>query len=289
MECSDLKLRKPEEWNTTSLDLYDCILFDCDGVIWLEGELLPGVAEALRTLHSLGKRCVFVTNNSYKTRAHFLQRFHSFGLTHVTEDDILSSAFATAAVLSSERLFMEAKKKALLLGSDSVADELRAVGISVLPIGELVGPDGHLSEQDLFNLELDSQVGAVVCGGDMKFTYSKAAVASLYLGQTHDENQPLFLATNMDSTYPVPGRFLPGAGSIVQTIIAASGRMPVVCGKPASCMLEVAINRFGLDRSRVLMVGDRLDTGKRDANWAARCKVCSQTSPSALEGALTPC
>jgi ribonucleotide monophosphatase NagD (HAD superfamily) len=35
-------------------------------------------------LKSMGKRLIFVTNNSTKSRAGYLKKFHSLGLTQVT-------------------------------------------------------------------------------------------------------------------------------------------------------------------------------------------------------------
>ena len=45
----------------------DCIVMDCDGVIWQGDTLLPGVRESIALLRESGKRLVFVTNNSNKS------------------------------------------------------------------------------------------------------------------------------------------------------------------------------------------------------------------------------
>lgn len=44
----------------------DAFVFDCDGVLWRGAELVPGADVALRQLRALGKKIVFVTNNSVR-------------------------------------------------------------------------------------------------------------------------------------------------------------------------------------------------------------------------------
>lgn len=74
------------------------------------------------------------------------------------------------------------------------------------------------------------------------------------------EYKCLWISTNQDTTLPTEGHSLCGAGSCVDFVAAAAGRRPVNIGKPETHMLELACAKFHLDRSRVLMVGDRLNT-----------------------------
>jgi hypothetical protein len=47
----------------------DTFLLDCDGVLWRGGVGIPGVSESVEAIRAAGKRVLFVTNNSTKTRA----------------------------------------------------------------------------------------------------------------------------------------------------------------------------------------------------------------------------
>src|SRR5215469_6753841 len=67
-----------------------------------------------------------------------------------------------------------------------------------------------------------------------------------------------FVATNSDSTLPTPRGPQPGNGSLVQVIITATGKQPVVAGKPQTPLHAEAVARTGAKRP--LVVGDRLDT-----------------------------
>jgi 4-nitrophenyl phosphatase len=96
---------------------------------------------------------------------------------------------------------------------------------------------------------------AVVIGLDLEFTYDKlkAANAALRAG-AH------FIATNADTTLPTEAGLVPGAGSLIAAVVAASGRQPIVIGKPETPMLEMAMLRMGVRPDETVMVGDRLDT-----------------------------
>lgn len=78
---------------------------------------------------------------------------------------------------------------------------------------------------------------------------------------TEKDKDCLFIATNLDSTFPSGGgKIFPGGGSIVAPLVVATGRKPIVIGKPEVWLLDDIIKSHNLDRSRSIMVGDRLDT-----------------------------
>ena len=74
------------------LEGVDSLIFDLDGVIFLGDTVIPGVPETLDKLRALGKKMFFVTNNSTKSRAGYLKKFTTLGLT-VNAEEIFSSSF----------------------------------------------------------------------------------------------------------------------------------------------------------------------------------------------------
>ena len=67
-----------------------------------------------------------------------------------------------------------------------------------------------------------------------------------------------WVACNVDTTLPTDRGMLPGNGSMVAALVAATGLHPRVAGKPERPLLDAAVRLVG--SSRPLVVGDRLDT-----------------------------
>jgi ribonucleotide monophosphatase NagD (HAD superfamily) len=67
-----------------------------------------------------------------------------------------------------------------------------------------------------------------------------------------------WMATNLDRTLPSPRGPLPGNGSLVSALAAATGIQPESVGKPARTLYDAALT--GASPEQALAVGDRLDT-----------------------------
>ena len=94
-------------------------------------------------------------------------------------------------------------------------------------------------------------------------------VASIYFGVNYSilsdvtlaiRNGARFVATNPDPTLPTERGQVPGTGSLIALLAAASGRQPEYVGKPYAGMYEQAMQRLGTTAAGTLMVGDRYET-----------------------------
>ncbi|XP_057477982.1 phosphoglycolate phosphatase 2 [Actinidia eriantha] len=231
----------------------DAFLFDCDGVIWKGDKLIDGVPHTLEMLRSKGKKLIFVTNNSTKSRRQYAKKFHSLGIA-VTEEEIFSSSFAAAMFLKVNEFPPE--KKVYVIGEEGILDELELAGF----IG-LGGPeDGkkmvHLKPNYLF--EHDKSVGAVVVGLDQYINYYKLQYATLCI---RENPGCLFVATNRDAVgHMTDLQEWPGAGCMVAAVCGSTQKEPVVVGKPSTFMMDFLLKKYQISTSRMCMVGDRLDT-----------------------------
>ena len=212
-----------------------------DGVIWRDRELLPGAAAFFAYLKSRNLPYVFATNNSTHTVEHYVELLNGFSIP-VEPRQIVSSGSATAAYLA-ERY--PPGTRVYVVGHIGLKKTLQAYGFI------LMDAPGITPE-------------VVVSGIDRGFTYDKLKAAT-----THIRNGAVFIGTNGDHTFPVPGGLAPGAGSILAAIEAATDTRPVIIGKPEKPMFEISLQRLGTRPEETLMIGDRIETDIEGAQNAS--------------------
>eukprot|EP00978_Attheya_sp_CCMP212_P002268 scaffold4662_cov51-Attheya_sp.AAC.3 len=237
------------------LDEIDAFIFDCDGVIWLGDSIIDGVPETLDKLRSMGKKMFFVTNNSTKSRAGYKKKFDKLGLNSVPAEEIFSSSFAAAAYLEQTK-FKDTGKKVYLIGEVGICEELDLIGVPWIGGPNDTGKVPSMGPGDALKHDMD--VGAVIVGFDRHVNYYKIQSAQLCI----NENEGCeFIATNLDAvTHLTDAQKWAGNGSMVGAIRGCTGREPTVVGKPSPLMIDYLCDKYGLDRRRICMVGDRLDT-----------------------------
>jgi len=236
-------------------------IFDMDGVLYRGAQVLPYAREALDRLRDAKWDVFFATNNSTATRLDYLRLLQQLGLGGDL-DDIVTSGYATAHYLERRR---PKPKDVLVIGADGLREEIRAVGIGVRDADELPGfqpppeaaadgVDPGAMRRHLVSLDLPRACDTVVVGLDLHLTYAKIAEAQRAILAGAD-----FICSNRDRAYPVEGRLLPGAGTIVAAIEVATGKKALCIGKPEPFLFEEAIRRAGQQDGRVVVVGDSTD------------------------------
>ncbi len=113
---------------------FDTLLLDCDGVVWHGDVLVPGVAGVLDRLRTLGKRILFVSNNSTKSRLTYLRKFAALGIRGVGEEEVFGSAYASALYVA-RNLAFPADKQVYVVGMAGIKEELELQGIRVADVG----------------------------------------------------------------------------------------------------------------------------------------------------------
>ena len=211
------------------------VLFDMDGVVYIGSRLLPGVVEMFDYLERTGRKWLCVTNNASRTPAQFVEKLAGMGV-RARPEQILGSAEATASWLV-EQIEQNGwpRGKAIIVGQDGLRSALKQYGIE---------------------LTTDSaEATYAIAGINFELTYEELARAALAI-----RNGAKFIGTNSDPSYPSERGLLPGAGSILALLTAATGVAPIVIGKPNRGMYDQAVRRIGADVEEVMMVGDRYDT-----------------------------
>ncbi|KAI1772392.1 4-nitrophenylphosphatase [Hypoxylon cercidicola] len=239
------------------LDKFDVFLLDCDGVLWSGDHLFEGIVETLELLRSKGKRIVFVTNNSTKSRPDYQKKLTAMGIPSNVEE-IFASAYSSAIYISRILKLPAPKNKVFVIGESGIESELRTEGVPFVG-GTDPALRRDMTPEDFNGLAdgslLDPDVGVVLAGLDFHINYLKLSMGFQYI-----RRGAKFLATNLDSTLPMNHTFFPGAGSITIPLINMTGQTPVALGKPSQAMMDAIEGKFQLDRARTCMVGDRLNT-----------------------------
>jgi glycerol-1-phosphatase len=209
---------------------YDAALLDLDGVVYLGGSPIPGAADALADAAKRGMKLAYVTNNASRSPNAIAAQLTGMGVT-ATAADIVTSAQAAARVLA-ERL--PAGAPVLVVGGTGLRLAVRDRGLRPVTVA---------ADRPL----------AVVQGYSPAISYGLLAEAAIAL-----DAGAYFVASNADATLPTPRGPQPGNGSLVQVLVTATGREPVVAGKPELPLHAESVQRVGAKRP--IVVGDRLDT-----------------------------
>jgi 4-nitrophenyl phosphatase len=204
-------------------------ILDMDGVLWRGDEPIGNLPEIFTEIKTLGCSVLLATNNSTRSVKQYQEKLNHFGV----------SLDAWQFINSSEAAARYLKKR--------------------FPEG---GPVFIVGEEGLFNaLEregfYDSEQGAqvVVAGMDRQLTFDRLKRASLLI-----RSGVPFVGTNPDRTFPTPEGLIPGSGTVLAAIEAATDVKPFIVGKPAPGMYQVALERLGTHPEQTLAVGDRLET-----------------------------
>lgn len=223
--------------NIEKLKNCELFLFDMDGTLYLGDNVYAGAIELMEALPALGKKYIYLTNNSSRAGEDYITRLNRLGFPCLREN-VFTSGMATGMFLNQRY----PGAKVYLAGTKAFYRELVSYGI------ELVNDEyGHTEAEN---------VDVVVQGFDTELVYEKLDKACHFL-----RRGAVFLAANPDWVCPMPhDEVLPDCGSICALLTASSGVKPNYIGKPNRNMVDVISAMTGIPNEKICCVGDRLYT-----------------------------
>ncbi len=233
-------------------------LFDQDGTLYLGNQLYPFTVPMLEKIKATGRRYMFMTNNSSKSVTDYIQKLEKMGIS-ATREDFITSSQATAYYLKKHH----PGKTLYVCGTRSLIAELESEGFQT-------------------TTDLD-QVECVVMGFDTELTFKKLEDVSKLLLTRKDIP---YIATNPDLVCPTEYGSVPDCGSVCEMIFNATGRRPVVIGKPSSLMPELAMEHTGYQKEETAVIGDRIYTDIKsglNAGITGILVLSGETTPEILE------
>lgn len=252
------------------------ILFDLDGTLYRGGERVPGADQLIMRLADQGIPYWFVTNNSSRVPAEVAGHLVRIGIP-ASPGQVITSALAAADYAN--RQFPGSR--AFVIGEPGLKFALADAGILELNEGDMASAD------------------IVVQGIDRDFSYGKLASAV-----RHITEGAAYLLTNPDLLLPSDGGLMPGAGSLSASIRAASGKEPVVIGKPSAILMDYALKKAGVKPEEAWVVGDNPFTDISAAvragcpsvltltglcevsDWEAKCRMAGVVPDAVCSGLI---
>ena len=219
------------------------MLLDLDGVLYVEGEPVPGAVEAVGGLRDAGFLLRFVTNTTARSRARTLEKLSDLGF-EVGEAELVTPT-TLALRLCRERgyerveLLMHPEVKADLPGLREAGDEADAV---------IVG-------------DLGSEFGYDVLNRAFRLLMDGAELVALQRNRYWLTGEGLSL----------------DVGPFVAALEYATGRDALVMGKPSAAFFELVLGELGVDPSDALMVGDDVESDIGGALGAGLAAVLVKT------------
>lgn len=217
-----------EKTNIKNVKLF---LFDMDGTLYLGNKLFDFTNELLSTIKAIGGRYMFMTNNSSKSVKDYILKLEKLGIK-ADYDDFITSSQATVFYLKNHH----PDAKLYVCGTQSLKDEFIK--------------EGFILTEDTQETE------CIVMGFDTELNFKKLHDIS-YMLCTRDLP---YIATNPDYVCPTEFGSVPDCGSVCDMIYNATGKRPVVIGKPEALMPQLAMEKTGYTKAETAVIGDRIYT-----------------------------
>ncbi len=219
------------------------VVLDLDGTLYRGDKLFEATLPFLEKLRAWNIGCTYLTNNTSRSKADYVTKLRKFGI-ETSEAQIYTPADSTIAYL---RKNLPATKAIAVLGTPSLCQQFEEAG---------------------FRTNWDAPQ-AVVVGFDTTLTYERLCRTAYWISQ----GLP-YIATHPDLVCPTnEPTVLVDCGSICACLTAATGRNPLVLGKPDPSILLDLCARHGLAPRQLAMVGDRLYTDMAMARKAGALAV----------------
>jgi 4-nitrophenyl phosphatase len=205
------------------------LIIDMDGVLWRGETPMPGLKDFFAFLRERCINFILATNNASRRPDQYVEKLARFGVD-VPQRAILTAAQATAAYLAS---VAPPRAPVHFIGADGLRDALTERGF------ELVNDGARY----------------VVVGWTKELTWEMLAQATIQIRAGAE-----FIGTNPDVTFPSERGLVPGNGSTLAAIQAATNTPPRIIGKPEPWLYQEAMRRMDAQASATAVIGDRLDT-----------------------------
>jgi 4-nitrophenyl phosphatase len=213
-------------------------ILDIDGVIFRGNKLIKNSEKTIERLRKLGKKIIFLSNNSTKSRRIYIKKFENVGIK-VSKDELMLATTATASFIARKN----PNAKIFTTGEKGLKEELKLFGLKLV--------------------EDPSKADYLVAASNTKINFdilTQALRACL-------RKKIKYIAVNPDKMVPSEDGLVPGTGLIIGALYWVTGRKPdVIIGKPSTIIVEEILKKTGVKRKDAVIIGDQPETDIKVAN-----------------------
>ena len=233
------------------------VMFDIDGVLEFQGKPYPGAVELLEFLHKKGVVIRVLSNSTLKSRKVCTEKLNHHGF-RVTEEEVITASWATARYLRT-------------LKPKSCWVMLKGKGI-----------------EEFMEFNMDDEAPEFIILGDyreeFKFENMNKALKLLLQGTKLIVMIPEKVDHSLGGVELTVGAY----GKMLED---AAGIKAAYIGKPNTYVFDITLESMAIDRTKVLMVGDRVSTdilGARQAGISSVLVKAGEFKPDDLMGDVQP-
>ena len=199
--------------------------------------LVPGADTTINRLRELNKKIAFVSNKTTGTTTEYFEFLANHGI-NLLLSEVFNATFVAGNYLKKNHPGM----RFFAIAEPTFIREMEVYGLVYTE---------KPSEVEIVLITLDR---------DINFQKLEIAAHSLELGAK-------FFAVNIDNTCPVDEGEIWDAGATIAALEKRTHRKPGInFGKPSSLMMDTVFNFMKLPPSRLLLIGDRIETDIKMGN-----------------------
>lgn len=218
----------------------EAILLDVEGVLYIQGDPIPGGADAVTRLRDMAGKIRMVTNTSSISRQEVIDRMRNAGLEFADEEILTPAAMAVRYCRS------QGFSKVNLMVARSLREDLEEIAV--------VGTD--------------EQADAIVLG-DLGPMFSSETLSHAFRQMMAGAR---LIALQHNRYWKREDGLVLDVGAFAAALEYAAGTEAVVVGKPSIDFYRMALADIGADPGKTIMVGDDIEGdigGAQNAGIAA--------------------
>lgn len=206
---------------------YKGYLVDLDGTMYMGSNPIKEAGPFIERLRQAEVPFLFLTNNSTASQNDVASKLNKMGVA-AKPNEVYTSSMATVDYLDSKP-----GESVYVIGESGLKEEIKTAGYK----WNEENPD------------------FVVVGLDRQVTYNQFDIATLAIHKGAE-----FICTNEDTNIPTERGMSPSAGALAAFLERSTGLTATYIGKPEPTIMEKGIERLGLSKDQVAMVGDNYAT-----------------------------